>query len=116
MADCHISVPDLIRTAGSLKTDLHLCFIFADLAITELGLHDREAGRAHTGEGRTRILHQQHFLSNVHDEGQHQAREQGLTNFGRDSMLSRVRFVQRLNSDQTWPAPHLWDTPLSLLP
>jgi hypothetical protein len=61
-----------------LQTDLDLCFTFADLIITELGLQDREAAERLLAKAEQGYATNEYFLPMICNEGKRQALQQRL--------------------------------------
>lgn len=76
-----------------LQTDLDLCFTFADLIITELGLQDREAAESLLAKAEQGYSTIEHFLPKVCNEGEHQALQQRLHQLRArlDSVAGQIR-------------------------
>jgi hypothetical protein len=78
-----------------LRTDLDLCFTFADLIIPELGLQDREAAESLLAKAEQGYATIEYFLPKVCNEREHQALQQRLhQNRDRlDTVTGRIRTI-----------------------
>jgi hypothetical protein len=76
-----------------LRTDLDLCFTFADLIITELGLQDREAAEGLLAKAEQGYATIEYFLPKVCNEAEHQALQQRLHQLRArlDSVAGQIR-------------------------
>src|SRR3954453_14093898 len=74
-----------------LQTDLDLCFTFADLIITELGLQDREAAKSLLAKAEQGYATIEYFLPKVCNEPENQAAR-------RISQLSVFQFSSELDN------------------
>ena len=79
-----------------LQTDLDLCFTFADLIITELGLQDREAAEGLLAKAEQGYATIEYFLPKVCNEGEHQALQQRLAIPRFLYLVERSRHVSEL--------------------
>ena len=76
-----------------LRTNLDLCFTFADLLITELGLQDREAAESLLARAEHGYATIEYFLPKVCNDREHQALQQRLHQLRArlDSVAGQIR-------------------------